>query len=131
MKRIGFIGLGIMGSGMVKNLVRKGWSVSVWNRSAERAQQFGLPVAASRRELAAHSDVVVCCVSDPHAVERVVFGEDGVIHAARSGFCYVECSTVSPELLVSMRGSVSGKPKSWRERAYLSRPGINNPWVSQ
>jgi 3-hydroxyisobutyrate dehydrogenase len=102
-----------MGSGMVKNLVRKGWSVSVWNRSAERAQQFGLPVAASPRELAANSDVVVCCVSDPHAVERVVFGEDGVIHAARSGFCYVECSTVSPELVrrvaqaLAARGAVS------------------------
>lgn len=99
MKRIGFIGLGIMGSGMVKNLVRKGWGVSVWNRSPERARQLGLPVAATPRELAASSDVVVCCVADPLAVERVVFAEDGVLLAARPGFRYVECSTVSPELV--------------------------------
>ena len=99
MKRIGFIGLGIMGSGMVKNLVRKGWSVTVWNRSVDRARQFGLPVATTPRELATESDVVVCCVSDPRAVERVVFAEDGVLQAARPGFRYVECSTVSPELV--------------------------------
>src|SRR5690349_24239021 len=92
-KRIGFVGLGIMGSGMVKNLVRKGWSVTVWNRSLERAHQFGLPVAMTPRELAAGSDVVVSCVSDPDAVERVVFADDGVLHAARPGFSYVECST--------------------------------------
>ncbi|HWA72823.1 MAG TPA: NAD(P)-dependent oxidoreductase [Polyangiaceae bacterium] len=99
MKRIGFIGLGIMGSGMVKNLVRKGFSVSVWNRSPERCQQFGLPIANSPRDLAAATDVVVCCVSDPKAVERVVFAEDGVLAGVRPGFRYVECSTVSPELV--------------------------------
>jgi 3-hydroxyisobutyrate dehydrogenase-like beta-hydroxyacid dehydrogenase len=98
-KRIGFIGLGIMGSGMVKNLVRKGFSVSVWNRSPERCQQFGLPIANSPRDLAAATDVVVCCVSDPKAVERVVFAEDGVLAGVRPGFRYVECSTVSPELV--------------------------------
>jgi 3-hydroxyisobutyrate dehydrogenase len=97
-KRVGFIGLGTMGSGMVKNLVRKGWSVSVWNRSLERARHFGLPVAASPRALAESNDVVVCCVSDPAAVERVVFADDGVLAGARAGFRYVECSTISPEL---------------------------------
>lgn len=99
MKRIGFIGLGIMGSGMVKNLVRKGWSVGVWNRSTERAQALGLPVAATPRALAEANDVVVCCVADPAAVERVVFADDGVLAGARPGFRYVECSTVSPELV--------------------------------
>lgn len=99
MKRIGFIGLGIMGSGMVKNLVRKGFTVSVWNRSPERAQQFGLPIANSPRQLAEDADVVICCVSDPNAVERVVFADDGVLFGARPGFRYVECSTVSPELV--------------------------------
>jgi len=106
-KRIGFIGLGIMGSGMVKNLVRKGWSVTVWNRSVERAHQFGLPVAMTPRELATNTDVVVCCVSDPEAVERVVFAEDGVLQAARPGFSYVECSTVSPELVRRVNGALA------------------------
>jgi 3-hydroxyisobutyrate dehydrogenase len=114
-KRIGFIGLGIMGSGMVKNLVRKGWSVSVWNRSPERAHQFGLPVAVTPRELAAGSDVVVCCVSDPDAVERVVFADDGVLHAARPGFSYVECSTVSPELVRRVNAALGERGASMLE----------------
>lgn len=99
MQRIGFVGLGIMGSGMARNLARKGYAVRVWNRSAERAAELGLPLAESPRTLAAESDLVVTCVSDPAAVERVVFAEDGVLAAARPGFRYVECSTVSPELV--------------------------------
>lgn len=100
-KRIGFIGLGIMGSGMVRNLVRKGYPTSVWNRSASRVEQLGVDVqlAKSPRALAEQSDVVLCCVADPAAVERVVFADDGVLGAARPGFAYVECSTVSPPLV--------------------------------
>jgi len=99
MKRIGFIGLGIMGSGMAKNLARRGYDVRVWNRSAERARAVGLPVAETPRSLAEQTDAVVACVADPAAVERVVFADDGVLAAARPGFSYVECSTVSPELV--------------------------------
>jgi 3-hydroxyisobutyrate dehydrogenase len=98
-KRIGFIGLGIMGSGMARNLAQKGHAVRVWNRSRERAAALGLPVDDSPRALAEQSDVVLTCVSDPTAVERVVFAEDGVLSAARAGFRYVECSTVSPALV--------------------------------
>lgn len=98
-QRIGFIGLGIMGSGMAKNLEKNGYEVRVWNRSQERARALGLPVAESPRTLAEQSDVVVTCVADPAAVERVVFAEDGVLSAARAGFSYIECSTVSPELV--------------------------------
>lgn len=101
MQRIGFVGLGIMGSGMVKNLVKKGYAVSVWNRTPERARALGveLTVARSPKELAETSDVVITCVSDPQAVERVVFAEDGVLAGARPGFRYLECSTVSVELV--------------------------------
>ncbi len=101
MQRIGFIGLGIMGSGMVKNLQQKGWPVTVWNRSPARVAELGLdlPVADSPRALAEQTDTVIACVSDPAAVEQVVFGADGVLGAARPGFSYVECSTVSPDLV--------------------------------
>lgn len=100
-QRVGFIGLGIMGKGMVRNLARKGLQVSVWNRTASRSQELGVEVtvAASPRHLAEASDVVVTCVADPAAVEQVVFGAEGVIHAARPGFRYVETSTVSPALV--------------------------------
>jgi 3-hydroxyisobutyrate dehydrogenase len=109
MQRIGFVGLGIMGSGMAKNLARKGWPVTVWNRSPARAAELGLPVAASPRALGEASDVVVACVADPAAVERVVFADDGVLQAARPGFRYVECSTVSPELVRRTAGAFAAR----------------------
>jgi 3-hydroxyisobutyrate dehydrogenase-like beta-hydroxyacid dehydrogenase len=98
--RIGMAGLGIMGRGMANNLLRHGFAVSVWNRSPERAAEFSdrATVAKSPRELAASCSVVIGCVSDPPAVERVVFAEDGVLAGAQPGFRYVESSTVSSAL---------------------------------
>jgi len=90
-----------MGSRMARQLLTKGFPLTVWNRSPERCQGLGAAgarVAATPRELAEASDVVVCCVSDPAAVERVVFAPDGVLGAARPGFRYLETSTVSPDL---------------------------------
>jgi 3-hydroxyisobutyrate dehydrogenase-like beta-hydroxyacid dehydrogenase len=100
--RIGFAGLGLMGGRMARNLLRKGFPLTVWNRTAERALPLaaeGATVAATPRELAAASDVVVSCVADPAAVERVVFAEDGVLGAARPGLRYLETSTISPGLM--------------------------------
>jgi 3-hydroxyisobutyrate dehydrogenase len=99
MKRIGFVGLGTMGAGMARNLAQKGHPLAVWNRSPERASALGFDNAPSPRALAERSDIVISCVADPAAVERVVFAEDGVLGAARPGFFYVECSTVSPALV--------------------------------
>jgi len=101
MKRVGFAGLGIMGSRMARNLLRKGFPLTVWNRTAPRCEPLareGARVARTPWELAEHAEVVVACVADPPAVERLVFAEDGLLGAARPGFRYLECSTVSPEL---------------------------------
>lgn len=97
-QRVGFAGLGLMGRGMAANLQKKGLLVGVWNRSPERCRTFepSVKVARSPRELAEMCDVVVTCVSDPEAVERVVFAADGVLAAARPGFRYVETSTIGP-----------------------------------
>jgi 3-hydroxyisobutyrate dehydrogenase-like beta-hydroxyacid dehydrogenase len=99
MVRVGFAGLGIMGRGMVKNLVAKGYPVRVWNRTRARVEELGLPAAATPKALAEQSDVVIGCVSDPAAVERLVFADDGVLAGARAGQSYIECSTVSPDLV--------------------------------
>ena len=99
-QRIGFAGLGLMGSRMARNLVEKGFETTVWNRTRERAEPLvakGASLAASPRELAERSDVVVACVADPRAVERLVFADDGLIAGVRPGFRYLECSTVSPD----------------------------------
>ena len=98
--KIGFVGLGIMGRGMVKNLVEKGHSVAVWNRTQERAEAFGkemkVSVAKLPRSVAFGRDFVLLCVSDTPDVEEVLFGEDGVAAAIRPGSTVIDLSTISP-----------------------------------
>jgi 3-hydroxyisobutyrate dehydrogenase-like beta-hydroxyacid dehydrogenase len=99
-RRVGFAGLGLMGSRMAANLQAKGFPLTVWNRTASRCEPLvraGAKAAKTPRELAEQSDVVVACVADPPAVEELVFGEHGLLGAVRPGFRYVESSTVSPE----------------------------------
>jgi 3-hydroxyisobutyrate dehydrogenase-like beta-hydroxyacid dehydrogenase len=100
-KRIGFAGLGLMGVRMARNLLKKGFPLTVWNRTPERCEPLakeGARIAKNPWDLAEHSDVVVACVADPPAVERLVFAEDGLLGGVRPGFRYLECSTVSPDL---------------------------------
>jgi 3-hydroxyisobutyrate dehydrogenase-like beta-hydroxyacid dehydrogenase len=99
--RVGFAGLGLMGIRMARQFLDKGFPLSVWSRDAKKAEPLtsrGAKLAATPQALAEASDVVVACVADPPAVERVVFAPDGVLAGARPGFRYVETSTVSPEL---------------------------------
>jgi 3-hydroxyisobutyrate dehydrogenase len=110
--RIGFAGLGLMGSRMAQNLLKKGFPLTVWNRTPGRAPDLaagGARVAMTPRELAEASDVVVACVADPPAVERLVFAEDGILGAVKPGFRYLECSTVDP-------GTTLRVQKALRER---------------
>ena len=102
MAPIGFLGLGLMGGRMARSILRHGREVVVWNRTPGKADALaaeGARVASTPREVAEAADVVVCCVSDPNAVGRVVFADDGVRPAARPGFRYIECSTISPGLM--------------------------------
>jgi 3-hydroxyisobutyrate dehydrogenase len=104
-KRIGFAGMGLMGSRMARNLLKKGFPLTVWNRTPERCEPLakeGAQVARSPRELAESSDVVVACVADPNAAARIVFAEDGIRPVVRPGFRYLECSTISPGLVRHM-----------------------------
>ncbi len=99
-QRIGFAGMGLMGSRMAENLLRKGFPLSVWNRTPEKCERLaraGARVATTPRELAEGADLVVACLADPAAVERLVFASDGILGAVRPGFRYLECSTVGPD----------------------------------
>jgi 3-hydroxyisobutyrate dehydrogenase len=99
-ERIAFIGLGIMGRGMVKNLLKTGYPVTVWNRTASRADELvalGATAAASPSEAAANADIVMSCVSDTPDVEAVLLGENGAIHGARAGMIFIDLSTISPK----------------------------------
>jgi len=99
MKRIGFIGLGLMGSGMSKNLVKAGYPVTVWNRTASKMKplvEAGAKSAGSPREVAESSDVVVSIVTDSPDVEEVLLGPDGAAHGAKKGDVFIDMSTISP-----------------------------------
>lgn len=98
--RVAVVGLGIMGSGMARNLLRAGHDVVVHNRTAARAEPLvaaGARAAASPAEAAADRDVVLVCVSDTPDVEAVLFGPGGVAEGARPGTLVVDASTISPQ----------------------------------
>ena len=98
--QIGFVGLGIMGRGMVKNLAEKNHSVTVWNRTPEKSEalknDLGVNIAPSLQSLAKTCDTILICVSDTPDVEAVLFGEAGLAKSLRSGTTVVDLSTISP-----------------------------------
>lgn len=99
MERLGFIGLGTMGAAMAGHLVRAGYPVTVWNRTADRAAELlagGASEAATPAALARVSDVVLVCVSDTPDVEAVLFGPQGAADGLARGSLVVDHSTISP-----------------------------------
>ena len=104
-ERTGVIGLGLMGTGMARNLLRADAELTVWNRTSARAQplvDLGADAASSPADLARRVDVVVCCVSDTEDVEQVLLGRDGVAEGAAAGTLVVDCSTISPSVTRSI-----------------------------
>ena len=98
-EQVGFIGLGIMGSGMTRNLLKAGFDLTVWNRTASKMApivEAGAKAADNPADLAAQCDVIVLCVSDTPDVESVLFGENSVIQGIKAGALVVDCSTISP-----------------------------------
>lgn len=110
--RIGFIGTGVMGRGMVKNLLKAGYSVSVYNRtkaSAEELFPLGAKWMDSVAELAKQSDVVITIVGYPKDVEEVYLAEGGLIANANPGTVLIDMTTSSP--LLAKRIAQEGKAK--------------------
>ncbi len=100
-EKIGLIGLGIMGNPMGKNLLKAGFALTVWNRTASRMDELialGAKGAASPKEVAEHSDIIITIVSDSPDVQQVIMGDMGVIHGVRAGSVVVDMSTISPQV---------------------------------
>ena len=99
--RIGFIGVGVMGNGMVKNLLRHGYEVSAYTRTRAKALE-ALDAGAEWRESAADcvrdADAVITMVGFPPDVEEVYFGEKGIMANARPGTLVIDMTTTSPRL---------------------------------
>src|SRR5687767_4008204 len=87
-EKIGFIGLGLMGQPMARNLMKAGYELIVYNIPADRAEELGgegATVAANSREVAAQSDVIITMLPDSPDVAKVVSGENGVLEGIKAG----------------------------------------------
>lgn len=112
MKRVGFIGLGVMGKPMAINLLRAGYPLTVWNRTKSKMDELiamGAYGASSPKEVAERSDVVITMVTDSPDVEDVILGPNGVIHGARPGLIVIDMSTISPKVTRRIADELSKK----------------------
>lgn len=111
-KRVGFLGLGLMGSRMALNLAKKGFEVTVWNRSLGKAKALeaaGLRVAATPAEVASSVDAFCTCVADVPALEQLAFGKDGLLSTAQKGQLFIDFSTVSVALVKRLGEAFAAK----------------------
>ncbi|SEC05536.1 NAD(P)-binding domain-containing protein [Paenibacillus sp. GP183] len=100
MKRIGFIGLGTMGKPMAANLIRKGYSVTVYNRTAEKAEELarlGASIALTPAEAVRNSDVLITMLSDDKVLLDTFYSEHGILSGIHPALTMIDCSTVAPQ----------------------------------
>ncbi len=101
MKKIGFVGTGVMGRSMVLNLIKHGYELSVYNRTKSKAEACiaaGAKWCDTVAECAKDKDVVITIVGFPKDVEEVYFGENGILNAAKKGAYVIDMTTTSPML---------------------------------
>ena len=99
MKKIAFLGLGIMGSGMCKRLIGAGFELTVFNRSPERAEALrplGVKVARTPREAVSETDASITMLGDPASVKEVILDKSGVLEGIRPGASHIDMTTVDP-----------------------------------
>ncbi|MBP8856854.1 MAG: NAD-binding protein [Anaerolineaceae bacterium] len=108
--RIGYIGLGIMGKSMARNILKKGFDLVVYNRSQAAVQELvgeGAAAAGSPAEVASQVEVVFTNLPDSPDVEKVVLGENGIIHGAHPGLIFVDNSTIKPATARKIAGRLA------------------------
>ncbi len=137
--KIGLIGLGLMGQPMGMNLLKAGHRLTVWNRTASRADELvaaGATLAKSPREVAGAADILLTMVSDPPALEEVLWGstsnssggagiapDRAALTALKAGSIYIDSSTVSPDLARKIAGVCAGK-----KVRFLDAPVTGGDW---
>ena len=126
---IGFIGLGSMGAGMTRNLMRAGHQLTVFNRTREKAETLageGAHIAQSPADAARNAEAVFTMLSDDHAVSEIVSGKDGIASALKSGAAHISSSTISTALARRLT-------ETHRERTqvYLSAPVFGRPEAAE
>ena len=127
--RIAFLGTGHMGLPMARNLVAAGHDVVAWNRSRGKAEplaEHGARIAGTPAEAVREAEVVVTMLADDHAVEQVVFGDDGIHAALPDGAVHVSCSTIGVEF--SRRLADAHRE---RGQGYVAAPVFGRPEAAE
>lgn len=111
-ERIGFIGMGLMGVPMGKNLADAGYPLTVWNRTPGRAKTLldaGAAEGTSPSDVASRSDIIITMVSDSEDVAAVVAGPNGIIEGVQSGAVVIDMSTISPKTSIALAEQLKAK----------------------
>ena len=97
--KVGFVGLGVMGRPMAKNLIKAGYSLTVYDKfaSTEEFKDLGVDVGDSCVDIAKNADIVILMLPNSPHVEEAVLGENGIVDGAREGLILVDMSSISPE----------------------------------
>jgi len=114
MPKLGFLGLGLMGYPMARNLLRAGHDVALWSNTTDKARKLAADekgrFCATPKEVAENADVIFLCVGDTEMAKEVILGTDGLIRGIRSGSIVVDCSTIG--VSDSRKIAAALKPKS-------------------
>jgi len=125
-KKIGFVGVGMMGHGMAKNLLQKGFEVTLMahknRKPIEDLLGQGAKEAKTPREVAELSEVVILCVTGATQVEQVVYGESGLLGAFKKGMVLLDCSTSEPAMCERVSKDLTPKGAS-----YVDAPLARSP----
>jgi 3-hydroxyisobutyrate dehydrogenase-like beta-hydroxyacid dehydrogenase len=106
-EKIGFIGLGTMGKPMARNLLKAGYSLTVFNRSPHKAVELkglGAIVAESPKEIGKYCEIIILMVPDSPDVENVLVGKEGLLENIQSGTIVIDMSTISPSVSKRLAG---------------------------
>lgn len=97
--KVGFIGLGLMGNPMAKNILKNGFDLTVYNRTPSKTKELkklGARVTLTPQELAKTTDVIICMITAGTDVEQVLFGKKGVVYGAKKGLVIIDMGTIGP-----------------------------------
>jgi 3-hydroxyisobutyrate dehydrogenase-like beta-hydroxyacid dehydrogenase len=123
--KLGFVGLGNMGSGIARNLIKAGHTLTVYNRTKSRAEELqplGAKVAGTPGDAASDAEVVITMLADDHAMEAVVFGPGNILESLPSAAVHVGMSTIS----VALSRRLAALHKEKRQR-YIAAPVFGRP----